>query len=493
MTTHAPYTWSADTLQAATQGTWQALTGGLSTTCITTDTRSIKAGDVFLAIKGDNFDGHDYVNVAQEKGAVAVIVNHAVSSQLPQLIVSDTKKALGLLGKYRRDAHPDLTVVALTGSSGKTTTKEMIGSILNQIAPTLITRGNLNNDLGVPMMLLELSDEHRFAVMELGANHVGEIAYTADLVSPDVACVLNIGTAHLGEFGGRANIARAKAEIYSALTSDGVAVLPMADEFCGFLAEQATQFTQNTLTFGECQVPLGEADLSDEDVAMLSEQGVQDVMMAGDIFADDVVVANTHSDFVINTNLDVDQIESLPVRLPFLGEHNVQNALAAASCAYALGLSLELIVSGLERAVAPKGRLTRIELGRHVLIDDTYNANPMSILAAAQVLEQESGQKILVLGDVFELGDAAKDEHEKLGEQLANLDLDAVYAVGEHMAYAVAAINRTKPIAQHFADKASLFLTLAQSLDQADSTALFKGSRGMKMESLIADLQQSYN
>lgn len=484
------YIWQKDNLQAATQGVWQ---GEFSTqsTRITTDTRKIEQGDIFLAIKGDNFDGHDYVETAKELGAVAAIVNEPVVSNLPQLIVGDTKKALGLLGKYRRDVHSDLTVVALTGSSGKTTTKEMIGSILGQIAPTLITRGNLNNDLGVPMMLLELTDEHRFAVMELGANHVGEIAYTSNLARPDVACVLNIGTAHLGEFGGRANIARAKAEIYSSLTAEGVAVVPFGDEFFEFLGESACQFTDKILSFGEQSVPLSQAGLSDEDVAELSAQGVTSVLMMGGLFADDIEAMPTHSTFSLNTNLEIDEIESLPVTLPFIGEHNVANALAAAACAYALGVPLEMIVQGLQNAVVPKGRLTRIALGEHTLIDDTYNANPTSMIAAAKVLEQESNAKILVLGDVFELGSAADDEHYQLGQDLAAFEIDVVLTVGDHMVHTARAVNEVRDIAVHFDDKQALLAALKAHLNNGVSTVLFKGSRGMKMESLIDDLMNA--
>ncbi|MDO4440909.1 MAG: UDP-N-acetylmuramoyl-tripeptide--D-alanyl-D-alanine ligase [Moraxella sp.] len=487
MTTHTPYFWHKDNLQAATGGTWAGEFAAQSSRIIT-DTRKIEQGDIFLAIKGENFDGHDYVEIAKEKGAVLAIVNEKVVSDLPQLITTDTKKALGLLGKYRRDAHPDLTVVALTGSSGKTTTKEMIGHILGQLAPTLITRGNLNNDLGVPMMLLELTDEHRFAVMELGANHVGEIAYTAGLVRPDVACVLNIGTAHLGEFGGRANIARAKAEIYSALSQDGVAIVPFGDEFFTLLNQSASEFTDKILTFGEQNVPLSQAQLSDDDIQMLSEQGVTSVLMMGDLFADDIDAATTHSTFSLNTNFEIDEIESLPVHLPFIGEHNVSNALAAAACAYALGVPLHDIVRGLESAVAPQGRLTRMAFGEHVLIDDTYNANPTSMLAAAKVLEQEDNTKILVLGDIFELGDAADDEHYQLGQNIAPLALDAIFAIGEHMEQMVRAVNESRPIATHFNDKASLLDALKLRLQDGATTVLFKGSRGMKMETLIHEL-----
>lgn len=172
-------------------------------------------------MSGDNFDGHDYINIAAAQGAIAAIVSRpistAIGNQIPQLVVSDTRLALGQLAAYRRKQHKDLTVIAITGSSGKTTCKEMLGSIFGRLAPTLITRGNLNNDLGVPMMLLELSDHHRYAILELGANHIGEIAYTTEIVRPDVACILNIGTAHLGEFGSREGICQTKAEIYHTL------------------------------------------------------------------------------------------------------------------------------------------------------------------------------------------------------------------------------------------------------------------------------------
>lgn len=486
MTTLTAYTWHSDSLAAATNGSWHQLSKPISSTNIITDTRKIGAGDVFLAIRGDKFDAHDFVQTAKDAGAVAAIVERVVACDIPQLVVADSKLALGDLGRYRRDAHPDLTVVALTGSSGKTTTKEMIGAILGQLAPTLMTHGNLNNDLGVPMMLLRLSDEHRFAVMELGANHLGEIAYTASMVRPDVACVLNIGTAHLGEFGGRENIARAKSEIYTALSQDGVAVLPFGDEFVDLLANEAGKFTQKQLSFGERLVGLDEADLTQEDRQMLSQEGVEQVLLMGDVFADDAECLATHSTFSLNIQ-DDDKIQSALIKLPFIGEHNINNALAAATACHALGVSIEQIKSGLEQAVAPKGRLTRLSFGEHTLIDDTYNANPTSMIAAAKVLEGEMGQKILVLGDIFELGDAADDEHFKLGEALATLALDAVLTVGKHMEQTAIAINQTRPIAKHFADKAALFAHLTQLLNQ-QSTVLFKGSRGMQMESLIADL-----
>lgn len=484
------YHWTSQALLIATGGAWHNLTTDFSSTHITTDTRKIKVGDVFVALKGDNFDGHDFIETALKNGAAAVIVNRLVNADIPQLLVDDTRLALGKLGKYRRDQHPDLTVIALTGSSGKTTTKEMIGSIFNQIAPTLITKGNLNNDLGVPMMLLELSDEHKFAVLELGANHLGEIAYTASLVRPDVACVLNIGTAHLGEFGGQESIAKAKAEIYSALTKDGVAVLPFGDKFFEFLSQEAQKFTSNLITFGETTVPTAEAVdfdlLSPEAQAEFAD--IDNVLVMGDVFSDDVVLNNTHSTFELVCSFEVDKIDSVVIELPFIGEHNVTNALAAASAALALNVPLQLIQTGLQNACPPKGRLTRIQFDNHWLIDDTYNANPTSMLAAAQVLIGEDKQKILVLGDIAELGDTAVLEHQKLGMDLAELPIDKILTLGPLMRHCTDAANQLRAdLSTHFDNKQALLSHLTSLLAEP-SVVLFKGSRTMRMETLIHDL-----
>ncbi len=490
-----PYTWQTDNLTQALTSLnpiWHRGDAFSQSQKITTDTRKIEQGDIFLALKGDNFDGHDYVAAAFDKGASLAITSRQVGD-FAQMVVSDTRLALGLLGKYRRDVHPDLTVIALTGSSGKTTTKEMLGAIFGQIAPTLITRGNLNNDLGVPMMLLELTDEHRFAVMELGANHVGEIAYTTALVRPDVACVLNIGTAHLGEFGGQENIARAKAEIYQGLTKQGVAVVPFGDKFGELLEKMASNHTQHIISFGEKTVPLAQAGIDWQALTAEEAEAVKElenVQLMGDVFADDIEVENTHSTFTLAVG-QADEITTQTLKLPFVGEHNVTNALAAASCAVALGVSLALITSGLETATPPKGRLTRIEFGKHLLIDDTYNANPTSMLVAANVLAYENAQRILVLGDIAELGDEAVSEHHKLGQALsvkANLgaQIDYVLTVGELMSHCTKAINDSGSalISEHFADKQALLVRLKALLDKP-SCVLFKGSRSASMETVI--------
>lgn len=491
-----PYIWQTDNLTQALMSlnpTWHSGETFAQSTKITTDTRKIEQGDIFLALKGENFDGHDYVASAFDKGAVLAITSRQVEN-FPQIIVDDTRLALGQLGKYRRDVHPDLTVIALTGSSGKTTTKEMLGAIFGQFAPTLTTRGNLNNDLGVPMMLLELCDEHKFAIMELGANHVGEIAYTAGLVRPSVACVLNIGTAHLGEFGGRENIARAKAEIFSALTPDGVAVLPFGDEFFEFLKSESDKFTKQYITFGEREASFDKVQISPDEATQMGLTPDDTILEMGDVFADDVVCQSEFSEFELTINLDVDDIDSTNVHLPFVGEHNVTNALASTAIATALSVPLDRIKSGLESAVPPKGRLTHLNFGKHTLIDDTYNANPNSIYMAGKVLESESNVKILVLGDISELGDEAVSEHSKLGKTLAGLQIDRILAVGTLMSHCVRSANEVRvDLAQHFETKSELLECLKSVLADDTATVLFKGSRTAKMETLIDDLTKSHN
>ena len=462
------YVWQADNLLAATKtfaGHWQFgavpvesnndANKPISSTRIATDTRTIKPCDIFLALTGDNFDGHDYLDIAIEKGAVAAIVSRPVAADIAQLVVDDTRLALGQLAAYRRQQHKDLTVIAITGSSGKTTCKEMLGSIFGRLAPTLITRGNLNNDLGVPMMLLELSDHHRYAILELGANHIGEIAYTTEIVQPDVACILNIGTAHLGEFGSREGICQTKAEIYHTLHDNQFAIVPDKDDFTNQLRRIAEKHTPNVIGFGNTDVSASHLDVEPE-----------------------------RSEFKLHIGSEVHDIN-----LPLAGEHNVNNALAAAACAHALNIDISDIVVGLENARPAKGRLNSQLLGMHRLIDDTYNANPHSVRAAAKVLAAQTGTQVMVLGDIGELGEAAISEHQSLGRTIATTGINVLLCVGEYAPYTVAGAQEISAINAHaFADKDSL-LAYLQSYLQAQQaqpcTVLFKGSRSMEMETLI--------
>lgn len=463
------YTWHNQNLVEATQGIWH-YPSTLSSQRICTDTRHIQQGDIFLALRGDNFDGHNYINTAKQAGAVAVIVETACHLNIPQLVVNNTRLALGNLGAYRRSAHQGVNVIAITGSSGKTTCKEMLGSILTSQAPTLVTRGNLNNDLGVPMMLLELLDTHTYAVLELGANHMGEIAYTSRLVNPQVACILNIGTAHLGEFGGRDAICHAKAEIYQGLAKQGVAIYPEADNYSEQLQQAALKHTNNLLGFG-----------------------------VGQVYASDININAENCQFILHIHN-----KQHTVNLPFAGQHNISNALAAAACAHALGISIQAIAHGLTTAKPAKGRLNTQTFGIHKLIDDTYNANPNSVKAAAQVLASQHGNKVLVLGDIGELGDASQCEHYQLGKFLATVGVNKVLSVGEFAGDIAKGIQdasnslnpdqaiTTVPTVQTFESKAEALTALQNILTtNTPHNILFKGSRFMQMETLIEQLLET--
>ncbi len=454
--------WTAEELVQATQGHWHNNKAPQTTIKrILTDSRHAEQGDAFLALKGERFDAHDFIAQVAANGCEVAIVSHPVDADLCQLVVEDSRLALGHLGAFRRQQYTELKVIALTGSSGKTTTKEMLGSILSRLAPTLITRGNLNNDLGVPMMLLELRPEHQYAVMELGASHQGEIDYTSNLVQPHVAGILNIGTAHLGEFGGRDGICRAKSEIYTHIAKSGTSIVPAADDFTDTI-RQAVQ-TEQQLSFG----------------------------MGEDIFATNVQLHPQSSSFTLNTPQGVRE-----VNLPFAGEHNVQNATAATAFALAIGVGLDDIVAGLEQAVGAKGRLNFIQKDKYLFIDDTYNANPTSMRAAGEVLAQQEGIRVMVTGDIGELGASAAQQHYMLGRDLVSIKgINFVVAVGEFAPAAQEGARSTQ-----YGKKMQAFLTQAQALPflldlikthQPQSMSfLFKGSRYTHMETLMADLME---
>ncbi|WP_336041810.1 UDP-N-acetylmuramoyl-tripeptide--D-alanyl-D-alanine ligase [Acinetobacter dispersus] len=450
--------WTAEQLQQATQGQWhkQKLPQG-EIKRILTDSRHAEAGDVFLALKGERFDAHNFVAQVATQGCQIAIVDHPVDADIAQLVVKDTRLALGHLGAYRRQHNPQLKVIALTGSSGKTTTKEMLGSILSRLAPTLITRGNLNNDLGVPMMLLELRPEHQYAVMELGASHQGEIDYTSNLVQPHVAGILNIGTAHLGEFGGREGICRAKSEIYAHILPQGTAIVPAQDDFVATIRENAQ--AHPILSFGE----------------------------GGDIFATDIQLHPQSAQFNLHTSQG-----NRSVNLPFAGAHNVQNAAAATAFALAIGIGLDDIVQGLEQAQGAKGRLNFIQQQNHLFIDDTYNANPTSMRAAAQVLLQQQGLKVMVMGDIGELGESSWQEHHDLGRDLSALPLDQLVVVGEFAEAAQKGSSHSEKL-HAFATQAEalpFLINLVQTHQPQSMSFLFKGSRYTHMETLMADLME---
>ena len=454
--------WTAEQLKDATQGQWhndKVPSGEIKR--ILTDSREAELGDAFLALKGERFDAHAFIAHVATQGCDLAIVSQPIDADICQLVVDDTRFALGRLGAYRRQQNPQLKVIALTGSSGKTTTKEMLGSILNRIAPTLITRGNLNNDLGVPMMLLELRPEHQYAVMELGASHQGEIDYTSNLVQPHVAGIINIGTAHLGEFGGRDGICRAKSEIYAHISQTGTSIVPSADDFAETILKSVV--TDQKMSFGQ----------------------------GGDVYATEIELRPQSAIFTLNTPQGSRQVD-----LPFAGEHNVQNATAAAAFAFAIDIGLDDIVAGLETATGAKGRLNFIQKENFLFIDDTYNANPTSMRAAGEVLAQQEGIRVMVISDIGELGSSAAQQHYMLGRDLVSIKgLNFVVAVGEFAPAAQEGARSTQ-----YGKKMQAFLTQEQALPflidlitthQPQSMSfLFKGSRYTHMETLMTDLME---
>ena len=454
--------WTAEQLQQATQGYWYNQKRPQTTVKrILTDSRHAEQGDAFLALKGERFDAHDFIEQVSQNGCEIAIVSQPVEVDICQLVVADTRLALGYLGAYRRAQNSQLKVIALTGSSGKTTTKEMLGSILSRLAPTLITRGNLNNDLGVPMMLLELRAEHQYAVMELGASHQGEIDYTSQLVQPHVAGIINIGTAHLGEFGGRDGICTAKSEIYAHIAASGTAIIPAEDDFVDVIGQAVK--SEQRLSFGT----------------------------GGDVFATEVELLAQSAHFTLNTPQGTGQ-----VNLPFAGAHNVSNATAACAFALALGIALDDIVQGLEHAQGAQGRLNFIQHDKYLFIDDTYNANPTSMRAAGEVLAQQDGVRVMVIGDIGELGATAAQQHYMLGRDLVSIKgVNFIVAIGEFAPATQEGARSTqygKKLQAFLSQEQALpfLISLVETHQPQTMSFLFKGSRYTHMETLMADLME---
>jgi len=419
---------------------------------VSTDSRAIEPGQLFIALTGPRFDGHDYLADVAAKGAVAALVEREVAgAPLSQLVVKDTRIALGQLGALNRAAFTG-RVAAVTGSSGKTTVKEMLASILRTQGDVLATRGNLNNDLGAPLTLLQLAPEHQSAVIELGANRVGEIAYTVALTRPQVAIITNAGTAHVGEFGGQDKIVLAKGEILEGLAADGVAILNRDDK--AFDTWQARADGRRVSSFGLHDV---RADFHASDVKR-DARGCPGFTLQG-------------------------PAGEAAVQLNLLGEHNVTNALAAAAAAHALGVPLVGIVSGLHNLQPVKGRaVAQLATNGMRVIDDSYNANPASICAAIDILAGFSGRTVLVLGDMGELGAWAESSHREVGTYAIG-KVAALYAVGPLMSHAVQAFGSA---GRHFADQASLIQALAE--EASTTTILIKGSRSAAMDKVVAAL-----
>jgi len=424
---------------------------------VSTDTRSLRSGELFVALQGPNFDGHDYLQAAQECGAAGALVSRPKEGGIPMVEVADTLLGLGRLGQQWRLRRP-ARVVGITGSNGKTTLKEMTAAILAQRGEVLATRGNLNNDIGVPLTLSRMRDE-AYAVIEMGANHPGEIGYLSGLVRPDVAVLNNAGRAHLEGFGSIEGVAHAKAEIIHGLGSDGIFVYNADDRFAGLWAELGAMHPQ--VTFG------------------LSASA--DVQSPSDDYQ--VVWHEDHFQARFQVICPEGGIE---VGMQLAGAHNRMNALAAIAASRALGAGLEDAAQGLAGLRPVQGRLCPLA-GRSGarLIDDSYNANPDSVLAALQVLSSAPGRRTLVLGDLAELGDDAGRLHRQLGENATASGIERLFTTGEFSRHAGTAFAGEH---RHFPDHESLADVLLEDLSAEDSV-LVKGSRSAHMEDVVGHLR----
>lgn len=425
-------------------------------TGLSIDSRSIKPHELFIAIRGEKFDGHTFIELAKQRGAAGALVDHAIETDLPLVVVQDTRKALGELAKQHRREF-SIPIIALTGSCGKTTTKEMIRSILAEVGPVLTNFKNFNNDIGLPLTLLNLTAQHCYAVIEMGANHAGEIKYLTHITQPNVALITNIGPAHLQGFGSIAGVAQAKAEIFSGLVKNGVAIINADDKFADTLQKECMPF--RVVRFG----------LSD----------------VTDFFATNIQMdVDGKTSFLLHAPNGKEMMISLS--LP--GQHHVLNALAAAAAASQVGIELPLIKSGLEKMQPVPGRVivSKTKVGA-TLIDDSYNANPSSVAVALKLLAHYSGQRIFVMGDMGELGQNAVDYHRQIGQLAKELNIDDVYTCGDLSKETAKAFGAN---AKHYPNHQELILALKPHL-QENVTILIKGSRSAQMEKVAAALMDT--
>jgi UDP-N-acetylmuramoyl-tripeptide--D-alanyl-D-alanine ligase len=425
---------------------------------VITDSRALEHGALFVALRGDRFDGHDFVAEAAARGAAAALVSRPLDVPLPQVIVSDTLVALSAFARaWRRNSQS--VVVGVTGSNGKTTVKEMLGAILSRMGPCLVTQGNLNNHIGVPLTLCRLETEHRYAVIEMGANHTGEIAHLAAIAEPSVGLVINAGPAHLEGFGGIEGVARGKGEMFEALGLDGTAVINADDRYAAYW-HTLVRTTGRVVTFG--------------------------MRERADVVATHVAARLGDSGFVSEFEL-VTSAGQRPVALQLAGEHNVMNALAAAATALAAGASLDAVQQGLQSMHPVAGRLeVKLALQGARLIDDSYNANPGSLRAGLRALADVPGERWLVLGEMAELGAGAPQLHAELGEFARQCGISRLFAIGGEARHAVEAFG---PGATWFASTDELVAAVKPGL-RPDLTVLVKGSRVNRLERVTSALVQ---
>lgn len=415
-----------------------------------TDTRSLEPGALYVALRGERFDGHDFIAQAEDRGAAAALVARPVATRLPTVTVADTRLALGQLARYWRGRFA-IPVIGVTGSNGKTTVKNMLAAILVEHGATLATAGNLNNDIGMPLTLLNLRATHRFAVIEMGMNHPGEIDYLTHICRPTVALITNAAPAHLAGLGSVGGVAQAKGEIFAGLTDDGTAIVNADDAFCDFWRGLAAP--RKVLSFGMNNAATVRAEYK----AIPGAANVRIRTPDGDI----------------------------AVALKLVGRQNALNAAAAVCAARSVGANASQIRAGLASLLPTPGRL-EIKRGSTgaTIIDDTYNANPASVAAALDVLAEFPGERVAVLGDMGELGESALSAHGDIGRKARDVGVVRLFAVGVLGKETVKAFGAG---ARHFADRQALTDALKTTL-RSDVTVLVKGSRSAGMEAVVAAL-----
>jgi len=462
---------SADEILKATGGA--PLRGGHGWSCrgISTDTRTLAAGDLFIALRGENFDGHDCLAKAAKRGAAGLLIRadaarklSVVPEELPVIAVPDTLRALGDIARDWRQRFP-IPVVAITGSSGKTTTKEMVATIASRTRNTLKTEGNLNNQIGLPLTLLRLRKHHELAVVEMGTNSPGEIAILAAIAVPDVGLITNIGPAHIEGLGSLEAIREEKGALFEVMAGRGAAILNHDDPAIGILAGRRQG---KRVTFG-----LGPG-------AAITAQRVETAGPEG-----------------VRFDLVIDGIGA-PVFLAAAGEHNIRNALAAAAAAWTLGFDRSEIVAGLAdfRPVPGRTEIRRLGNGAYLVID-TYNANPASVREALKTLQglRGTGKAVVILGDMLELGERSEEWHEEIGALLAETDIQDLFLKGSlTKALAARAIRMGFPAERiaFFDDPEQVVSSLRSRLKKGD-WVLIKGSRKMKMEAVAENMIAAFD
>jgi UDP-N-acetylmuramoyl-tripeptide--D-alanyl-D-alanine ligase len=419
-----------------------------------TDSRSVTSGEMFIALQGEHFDGHNYIEHAFANGAAAVMAERMPAGKSPPaLIVKNTRKAMGTLAGYWRSKF-DIPMVAITGSNGKTTVKEMLSRILSLHAPVLSTRGNLNNDIGVPLTLFGIGEDHRYAIVEMGANHPGEIRALAGIAKPSIGLVTQCSPAHLQGFGSIEGVARAKAEIFAELPANGTAIINIDDRYAELWIAGTRHLTQ--VFFGSA----AHADIRSEAVSMDPETG--------------------SSCFTL-----ISGSGNTEIRLALPGRHNIQNALAAAACCVALNIPATQVKAGLEKMQPVSGRLQcRTGINRSRIYDDTYNANPGSLEAALVTLGDLKGSNWLALGDMAELGADAETYHQYAGELARSHGIERLFTLGRYSASATASFGKG---ATHFTSADELIQVLQDQLTEG-TRLLVKGSRSMSMDRVVTGL-----